>query len=131
MDKKRNMALWVGEIKEYEELLKYTELKRNLKDDVITSRFFKDFNISSEGINNKLLKVFWKENGAEYVKKKLSERDNFLEKSVLLNINKVINKNSNKNFNSAIILYNVDYTGCVKSVSSKSYSFQKVGSFKC
>lgn len=117
MEKQGMVSIWLGNIKEQNQIEKYVDLTYDEDGESVPSKFFVDFNIDMD------------ETDEDFIEKAVSEEksDNIsallegcsYEEIILPIISKYVNLN--KFYNAVILIYNFDYENLVNSSGNFDY----------
>lgn len=126
MEEQGYVSLWLGKIKNAEDLTKYVELIYRDEGDFLPSRFLEDFDIDIDDFDEDFLEKVLCNGNAENLSDiiKGCSYDNVV--IPRFRIKEKIGKSFPKDINSAILLYNFHYDGRKKDVINNDYSFKYI-----
>lgn len=126
MEKEGYVSLWVGNALSDEMLEEYLEVGYDDDGNGEKSAFLHDYEIELDDFDEDFVeRIFYDEELEEL--SKLLEGCSY-EEIILPQFNEMFAENKNEKFNSAILLYNFEYTGNIKMHGQKNCNFKFIGS---
>ena len=128
MDNSDFVSLWIGNINSKDHLDLYTELKYTDEGEWLPSPFLADFNIDIDDFDEDFLEKAYHENEVDSLKDLIlgcSYESIVIPKLVSLFSNKLPRK-----VNSAILMYNLKYSGSIKEIKHDEINFKYVGTLQ-